>query len=420
MQHNVLIVESVPRLANMLSRLVLQANLNPIRCHTFNEAKNHYYDCLPETLLCALVSHTQDDAEPYAAIDFFTSVAMPTIALSQRMQSDIRDRVLSYDIVDYIGLENAQTADYLQRLVQRINKNKAIAVVLHTASKKMLMQTTPLLQRHGFQTLLSNNEQHTRELLERHANIQLVMLDANVQPDLSEFIAEIRKSAPKDELAIVGMSYSASEFTAAHFIKCGATDFFDLPFGHEEFLLKSMQMLETIEHVAVIRQTANQDYLTGLPNRRHFFYVANKYTANQKQQQTLALIDLDHFKNVNDTYGHDAGDAVLKHLANILEKTMSHWLTARFGGEEFCIYINDVTQDDALEELEVLRKNIEQSHVVFGEEKLFVTASIGVAFGCDSNIETLLSDADDLLYKAKRGGRNRVHYDTEEARLRCL
>lgn len=420
MQNNVLIVESVPRLANMLSRLVLQANLHPIRCYSFHDAKKQYFSCLPETLLCVLVSHVQDDAEPFAAIEFFSQASIPTIALSQAMQSDIRERVLVYDIVDYIGLENAQTADYLQRLIQRIYKNKNIAVVLQTTSKKMLRQTSPLLQRHGFQTFLSDNKARTKELLDSHANIQLVMLDAHSESDLSEFIADMRKTATKDELAIVGMAYEASDFTAAHFIKCGATDFFDLPFGHEEFLLKTMQMLEAIEHVALIRRTANQDYLTGLPNRRHFFYVTNKYTSNQKQLQTLALIDLDHFKNVNDTFGHDAGDAVLKHIARLLEETLPNWLLARFGGEEFCVYINGKSKTAAIKELETLRNTIEQSHVTFDKEHLFITSSIGVAFGNNSDVESLLSDADDWLYKAKREGRNRVYYDTNLDRLECL
>jgi diguanylate cyclase (GGDEF)-like protein len=420
MQNKVLIVESIPRLANMLSRLVMQANLHPIRCHSFHDAKKQYFSCLPETLLCVLVSHVQDDAEPYQAIEFFSQASIPTIALSQAMQSDIRERVLVYDIVDYIGLENAQTADYLQRLIQRIYKNKNIAVVLQTTSKKMLRQTAPLLQRHGFQTFLSDNKARTQELLDNHNHIQLVMIDALGEPNLSEFIADIRKIAPKDELAVVGMAYNADDFTAAHFIKCGATDFFDLPFGHEEFLLKTMQMLEAIEHVALIRRTANQDYLTGLPNRRHFFYVTNKYTVNQKQQQTLALIDLDHFKNVNDTYGHDAGDAVLKHLAKLLEQTLPHWLLARFGGEEFCVYINGKDNVSAIKELEKLRETIEQSHVVFEKERLSITSSIGVAFGNNAELENLLSDADDWLYKAKREGRNRVYYDTSLVRLDCL
>ncbi len=409
MQHDVLIVESQPRIATILARLVEQAGLNPIRAYSLNDAKNTYFDSVPEALLCVLASHMQVDAPPFEAIDFFTSMSMPTIALSATMQSDIREHVLQYDIVDYVGLENAQTADYLQRLLQRLNKNKQIGVILQSNSNKTVTLTKPLLQRHGFKGYISQSEQQTRKLLADNSDIQLMMLDADSEKDLSEFIADIRKGSPKDELAIVGISYKPSDFTAAHFIKCGATDFFNLPFGHEEFLLKIMQMLEAIEHVAVIRQTANQDYLTGLPNRRHFFYAINKLSASKKQRQALALIDLDHFKNVNDTYGHDAGDAVLKHIATLLQESFSHVQIARFGGEEFCIYLNDIENSDAMKEIELLRKTIEQSHVVWNNEKLFITASIGVAFGAHLEVEELLSAADDLLYKVKREGRNRVY-----------
>lgn len=410
MQKNVLIVESQPHLVHILSRLVEQADLTPLPAYSLAAAKSIYLDSLPETLLCALVGHRHADADNEEALDYFTSIALPTVAISAQMEQDIRTRVMRYDVVDYIGIENAQTADYLLRLILRLNKNKQIGAILQTTSNKTLFYTKALLQRHGFRTYVSENKEQTTALLESEKNIQLVMLDTGNQDTLAAYVAEIRKTKPLDELAIVGLASKPSDFLAAHFIKCGATDFFSLPFKQEEFLLKSMQILESIEHVAVIRQKANQDYLTGLPNRRHFFYSVNKFLP-AKAQASVTLIDLDHFKNINDTYGHDAGDAVLKTAANLIADTFEDGVAARFGGEEFCIFTYGLASEHVLKGLEKLRDTLEKTKISFANESLYVTASMGVTFSESDNIEAMLALADSLLYKAKREGRNRIYSD---------
>jgi diguanylate cyclase (GGDEF)-like protein len=409
MQHDVLIVESQPQLVHVLTKQVVQAGLNPIVAYSLDAAKTRFLDSVPESILCAIVGYLHVDGEPGEGINYFTSVSVPTIAVSASMSVDVRKHVLHYEIVDYVGLENAQTVDYLLRLIQRLNKNKRIGVLLYTSDRKTQQQTKSLLQRHSFKIYTCADKQTTKDILLNNQDIQMVMLDADSQEhNLSEFVADIRKTATKDDIAIVGLSRKRADFQAAHFIKCGATDFFTLPFDHEEFLLRVMQMLEAIEHVAVIRQTANQDYLTGLPNRRHFFYSVNKLHPSQINQQALALIDLDHFKKINDTYGHDAGDAVLKNTARLIATAFEHGHVARFGGEEFCIYLNNESPDAVLEDLNKLRQLIESSPVSFGTQLLNVTTSIGVTFTSQSNIEAMLSKADALLYEAKHQGRNQV------------
>lgn len=412
MQHQVLIVESNPNLARILTKQVLQAGLVPIFADTLYAAQNRFNDTLPESILCALVGYTHPDADCAEAIAFTTKVAIPTIAISAHMDNDIRNHVMHYDIVDYLGLDNAETVNYLYRLVLRLNKNKQIGVMVVSNSNRTRTETKSWLQRHGFMLFDASSPADAKQLLFNHVEIKMVMIDAALAKGKSAWlVAELRKVYTKEELVIVGMSATKADFTPAQFIKCGATDFFRLPFDHEEFLCRVMQMLEAIENLAVIRKSANTDFLTGLPNRRHFFYSVNKRHPNHINNQALALVDLDHFKQINDTWGHDAGDTVLQYVARLLATEYEDADIARFGGEEFCIYFHHVSAQDVITRIDSLLKQIEKLNIQFAKQTLRVTASIGLTISQNSNVEAMLSKADALLYQAKGNGRNQVRHD---------
>ncbi len=125
------------------------------------------------------------------------------------------------------------------------------------------------------------------------------------------------------------------------------------------------------------------------------------------------MIDLDHFKQVNDTHGHGTGDAILRAVALVLRRNVRKVDTvARFGGEEFCVVLPRVSRSEALEIAEKLRRSVAQAPLegLPGQAPHFATISIGVAsYGSDAtDVATLLEQADRALYEAKRGGRNRV------------
>ncbi len=209
-------------------------------------------------------------------------------------------------------------------------------------------------------------------------------------------------------MAIIGIAEDRTGLLPATFLKSGANDFLRSPFCHEEFLCRVMQNLELLENVETIRRVANSDYLTGLPNRRHFFFTIATQFRQQAERQALALVDLDHFKAVNDTYGHDAGDAVLKTVAELIGSLFPDVPVARFGGEEFCIYLPYQSEEEAFKRVEYFRHVVSETPVLYKDKVLSVTTSIGLVFAGSENIETLLTEADKLLYDAKSGGRNQV------------
>ena len=181
--------------------------------------------------------------------------------------------------------------------------------------------------------------------------------------------------------------------------------------GLQDELRKKNQQLEKLlgrlEHMAVT------DELTGLYNRRRFYEILRKEFDRAKRYSTpfsLVMFDIDHFKKINDNFGHLTGDTVLKEFSNILRKNVrEHDTASRYGGEEFMVLLPGIERKDAGILAEHLRKSIEEHE--FADLKSGVTVSIGISNMPDSDLadeDLLIKCADFALYRAKLNGRNRV------------
>ncbi|WP_417520440.1 diguanylate cyclase [Marinobacter sp.] len=158
-----------------------------------------------------------------------------------------------------------------------------------------------------------------------------------------------------------------------------------------------------------------QDELTQLNNRRAFFQLGGQFLKQAKRRNTpiaAIMFDLDHFKLINDTYGHEAGDAVLREVGRLLlAEVRESDIAARIGGEEFAVLLPESSQEHAMELAERLRNTLDGLKVRYKQTMLRPTASFGVAMLSpdDDRLESLLSRADEAMYLSKADGRNRVH-----------
>ena len=167
-------------------------------------------------------------------------------------------------------------------------------------------------------------------------------------------------------------------------------------------------------HARELWQLATTDPLTGIPNRRAFFEAIEHERARLTRYQgeaAVLMIDIDHFKQINDTHGHAAGDAVLCHTVRQVRKLLRESdMLARLGGEEFAILIPQANREGALGLAERVRKVLEDTPLNYNDVPIRATASVGVSImsHTDPNTDKTLSRADHALYEAKRNGRNRV------------
>jgi diguanylate cyclase (GGDEF)-like protein/PAS domain S-box-containing protein len=168
-----------------------------------------------------------------------------------------------------------------------------------------------------------------------------------------------------------------------------------------------------------LRHQATHDELTGLVNRRHLFELAEREHARIRRGHTahaaLIMLDVDHFKRINDTHGHLAGDDILRHLGQTLLSTLrTADIAARYGGEEFVLLLPDTDQDAALRLAARLRDTVAASTVFSNGQPLHYTLSLGLTAltARDASLDVAIARADEALYRAKAGGRNRIEVDT--------
>ena len=162
------------------------------------------------------------------------------------------------------------------------------------------------------------------------------------------------------------------------------------------------------------RHMSLTDGLTGLYNRRHFDSTIEREFSRSKRyggDLSLAIIDIDFFKKINDTYGHLCGDYVLKEVAYlILDNFRKTDLVFRYGGEEFVVILTETNLESAKIPMERLRQKIENYPFTYSGNKVKVTVSAGVSCNCIESTDEFLDNADKALYKAKETGRNRVEF----------
>jgi len=170
-----------------------------------------------------------------------------------------------------------------------------------------------------------------------------------------------------------------------------------------------------------LEQAAFTDSLTGVRNRRYFMEAAEKelqICIEKKRPYSLAMIDIDYFKKINDTYGHPVGDEVLVIVvARIRHVLKSDALVARYGGEEFVVMLPALNHVNVLKTAQRIRANIEASPFLIGDMEINVTISLGTASRTKQSTTLLeiIGNADKALYQAKQAGRNRVvHYDPRD------
>ncbi len=379
---------------------------------TFAEARG-LLQTNAQAFFVAVLDLNLPDAPDGEIIDLVQEAGIPIIVLTGNVDASQRDAMFARGVADYVVKDSLVGIDYVARLVNRLAHNGAARVLVVDDSRAFRTYLCSLLQQHGYATLSARDGIEGLEVLRANPEIRLVITDYDMpRMDGLKMVSEMRKAHSQDELSIIGISNSADPETLARFLKGGASDYLHKPFSIEEFYCRVDQNVDMLRIIRRARDAANRDFLTGLYNRRRFFEKAeqlHRRATKGELQIVVAMIDADHFKNINDTFGHQVGDDALVEIAATLrDQVGSSGLVARFGGEEFvCLHVLDGTVDP-LECLDQIRLGIAAIELYSDGRRVAVTASIGATQALHGNLDQMLAAADRAVYAAKKAGRNRV------------
>lgn len=354
------------------------------------------------------------DAPNGEIVDYALSKGLSAIVLTGSIDDETRQNFINKDIVDYVYKGNMDDINYIFQMINRLSKNRQYKVLVVEDSLPFRNMIKKILTSLQFKVLAAAHGEEAMSYFADNPDINLIITDYRMPvKDGLEVLKEVRKEKDKNSLGVIVMTSPSEKTDASIFLKNGASDFIAKPFSKEELICRVNNTIEAMENINKIANFANRDFLTGVYNRRFFYSDVEEYVQvaeETNEPYAFAMIDVDYFKKINDTYGHDGGDKVLKSIAKILnDNTKGSDIVARFGGEEFCVVLKKINKEEAVKFFVNLRAKVAENKVTIKKEKVKVTISIGVSFGnghCE--IDDMLEACDSVLYTAKENGRNRV------------
>ena len=246
-------------------------------------------------------------------------------------------------------------------------------------------------------------------------DIALVLLDI-VMPELDGFqVCQILKNNTKTKhIPIIFTTAKTDEESISKAYEAGADDYVSKPLKKAEVIARVKTQLKLKKTIENLEFLASRDSMTGIYNRRKFFELAIPVFKETPTDIFMAMIDIDYFKKVNDTYGHDVGDMVIKLATQTISQVIRQHdaIFARIGGEEFVLLLKDMDKKAILEILENIRLSIEDLVVEYNETKIKFTISIGATSKTQDSktIDELLKNSDLALYESKTSGRNKITF----------
>ncbi|MFZ0734872.1 MAG: diguanylate cyclase [Candidatus Sulfotelmatobacter sp.] len=283
--------------------------------------------------------------------------------------------------------------------------------------RKLLQDT---LAREGYAVVLAEDGRQARNALSEH-HPPLVITDWEMPDTTGIDLCKQIRLTENFYTYIILLTGKAEKEKIIEGLAAGADDYLTKPVHSGELLARvgvGRRVSELHRQIQakniLLEELSLTDPLTGLPNRRAIEPWANREISGAMRHGFpfwVVMADLDHFKSVNDTYGHEAGDIVLKRFAELLKtNTRASNMCARLGGEEFIVVLTHINSAGVKIAIERIRSQFEKQTFNFGGASLRVTASFGIAGlgNAPSNLEQLLRVADAAVYRAKENGRNRA------------
>lgn len=409
----ILLVEDTKAMAMMVVKMVENATGLPVDlAENLSEARKFISVSGPSYAI-ALLDLSLPDAPDGEIAEVWQQHGIPSVVFSGKADESQRTEFFSEGVIDYVVKDSFSAVVYLSRLVKQLMDNREFVAILAGDESEIGDDYKVLTERLLVKTIRVPRLEDIMATLDDDETVQMVLIGEKMGSRSGlEVIRKIREKFDRERIAIVGVP-GQNRLMASQFIKNGADDYILAPIYPEEYCSRINAVLERKQLLCELSDVANCDFLTGCRNRRSFFEDidnAHRKAKASGQKTAIVMIDIDHFKSVNDDWGHDVGDQVLKSLGQALrEDCPRNSIVARFGGEEFALFIpaeTDAELESYLSELIEETGNFKNF-----KDGLSITVSAGACVLDDEefDIDAMLRIADEQLYKSKNAGRNQYH-----------
>jgi len=413
MKNKVLIVEDSSVILKILKHLAkTELDLEPLFATSMAQAVE-IYNQHKEQLYAGIIDLALPDAPEGEMVDYLLADNFPVVVLTGSYDEKRREALVKQGVVDYVVKESRYSYHYAINMLNRLYKNQQLKVLVVEDSAQYRKHIGRLLTAHKYQVIEAENGLKAMARLEQHPDITMVITDYNMpEMDGFELVQAIRRRHEKNDMIIIGLSGEDGGHLSIKFIKNGANDFLHKPFQQEEFYCRITNNIESLEQLQRIQDQANRDYLTGMYNRRYFCEQGEELIKQARKSDSdisIAILDIDFFKRINDEYGHEAGDQVLKFLARELQHNLGRFLLARTGGEEFCLLLPGLTSAKTESLLDGFKTHIKNQVIDVSDDDIVrISFSAGVSSIKSEDLDSMLKTADEYLYRAKEAGKDMV------------
>lgn len=413
----ILIVDDSKMIIELLEKALFKTipNIEILEASTYKEGVKHILQH-GDKIDVAILDLNLPDAKDGVLIDIAESNNIKSVILSGILTDNIKKVLCTKNcIVDCIAKDGKKSIKSVVTSVNRVIKNKEKNILLVDDSKVQILELKKILERMNLNVSVAYDGSEAYDMIQKGDKKYSLIITDYYMPKMDgmELTFRLREQHDKDELGIIAISSANDLEIITQFLKIGANDFICKPSNDIEVMTRINSNLDLIDLFDKTIEMANKDYMTGAYNRRYFFESAKTavYRANRDQKDiALAMIDIDKFKNINDTYGHDMGDSVICEVVNIVKRNLREAdLFARFGGEEFAVLLEDISKKDVEKLFEKIRGILSKHPIKENKNSVYFTASIGIYYGKVLELDEMIKIADNALYHCKKNGRDQIH-----------
>lgn len=420
MKQKALIVESTRLFQNVLEEILSSAGME---CSIYSSGKDAL-EASHDEYTFIIVSKTLEDISGEVFLQLYGVQHSIGDALTILLTSnDVTGILLDANKAGYKLVFSRKNIESMQDIITRVLNKRILdleANILYIEDSQSIANLVVALFKSNNSKIHHVSKLNDLQSIFEEIDFDLVIADYYLSNNETgdDVISYIRNydDSNKASIPILIVSGESNQEKRTSFLRNGANDFILKPYDNDELLVRSSNLIsnhrvlvQSKQQQQLLMKLALTDHLTGLYNRHSLYDLGPKYISNAHRHKvalSLLVIDLDHFKNVNDTHGHSVGDIVLQAVSKVLQDhCRTEDIAARYGGEEFIMLLTNCDLGNAVTKAEALRKSIEDCK----PEKLTITSSIGVAQLTDNeDIDALFNRADKAVYEAKETGRNKV------------